>query len=404
MSGRFRTVVALLSSWVVVGVLASLAPVSASAAVSTPGGFTSLSPSRLLDTRAGVGAPKAPVSPGGTVHLKVTGRGGVPAFGVSAVVLNVTVTAPTRAGYLTVYGDGFPRPTASNLNFIPAQTVPNLVIAPVGVGGKVDLYNGSTGTVQLIADVSGYYRSEAPVTGYAAYAWGSHESGQLGDGTTTDRLAPVRVGTDTHWASVEAGVDHTVAVKTDGTLWSWGTNEFGQLGDGTTTDRSTPVRVGIDTHWASVTAGCNHSVALKTDGTLWAWGGNWNGQLGDGTGINRHAPVRVGSDAHWASVEAGGAHTVAVKTDGTLWGWGFNGSGRLGDGTNTERHEPVQVGSETHWASAAGGGDHTVAVKTDGTLWAWGDNEYGQLGDGTSTGSGDWRTAPVQVGSDTHWA
>jgi hypothetical protein len=137
MGSRFRTVVALLTSWVVVGVLASLAPVSASAAVSTPAGFTPLSPSRLLDTRTGVGAPKAPVAAGGTVYLQVTGRGGVPASGVSAVVLNVTVTAPTRAGYLTVYGDGAARPTVSNLNFVAAQTVPNLVIAPVGAGGKV---------------------------------------------------------------------------------------------------------------------------------------------------------------------------------------------------------------------------------------------------------------------------
>src|SRR5665648_528022 len=212
MSSRLRTVVALLSSWVVVGVLAGVAPMIASAAVNTPGSYTPLSPSRLLDTRTGVGAPKAPVGPGGTAHLQVTGRGGVPASGVSAVVLNVTVTAPTRAGYLTVYGDGTARPVVSNLNFVPAQTVPNLVIAPVGANGKVALYNGSAGTVQLIADVSGYYRSEAPVTGYAAYAWGRNDDGQVGDGTTTNRRAPVRVGTDTGWASAAGGGSHTVAV------------------------------------------------------------------------------------------------------------------------------------------------------------------------------------------------
>jgi hypothetical protein len=114
-----------------------------------------------LDTRAGVGAAKVAVAAGGTVHLQVAGRGGVPASGVSAVVLNVTVTAPTSAGFITVYGDGTARPTASNLNFVKGQTVPNLVIAPVGANGKVDLYNGSAGTVQLIGDVSGYYRSGA---------------------------------------------------------------------------------------------------------------------------------------------------------------------------------------------------------------------------------------------------
>jgi hypothetical protein len=140
--------------------LSSLTSMSASATVTAFGGFTSLSPTRLLDTRIGLGAPEGAVAPRGTVHLQVTGRGGVPASGVSAVVLNVTAVAPTAEGYVTVYADGLARPTTSNLNFVAGRTVPNLVIAPVGTNGKVALYNGSAGTVQLIADVSGYYRSE----------------------------------------------------------------------------------------------------------------------------------------------------------------------------------------------------------------------------------------------------
>ena len=81
----------------------------------------------------------------------------MPATGVSAVVLNVTVTQPSAQGHITVYPDGTTLPTASNLNFSPGETVPNLVIAPVGSDGKVDLNNGSSGTVELIADVSGYF-------------------------------------------------------------------------------------------------------------------------------------------------------------------------------------------------------------------------------------------------------
>jgi PQQ-like domain/Bacterial Ig-like domain (group 3) len=126
------------------------------------GAFGSLTPSRLLDTRSGVGALKASVAASGTARLQVAGRGGVPVSGVSAVVLNVTATAATRAGYLTVYADGSVRPGVSNLNFAAGQTVPNLVITRVGTNGLVDLYNGSGGTVQLIADVSGYYLSGKP--------------------------------------------------------------------------------------------------------------------------------------------------------------------------------------------------------------------------------------------------
>jgi hypothetical protein len=142
------------------GTIALIADVSGytlSGAPTLPGTFGSLAPSRLLDTRFGNGAAQAAVAAGGTVHLQVTGRGGVPASGVAAVALNVTVTEPTGTGFVTVYGEGTALPVASNLNFVPGQTVPNMVIAPVGAGGVVDLYNGSSGTIALIADVSGYY-------------------------------------------------------------------------------------------------------------------------------------------------------------------------------------------------------------------------------------------------------
>jgi hypothetical protein len=134
-----------------------------SAGPATPGAFGALTPARLLDTRGGNGAPRAAVGPNQALALQVTGRGGVPTSGVSAVVLNVTVAAPTSTGYIAVYPDGTARSAASSLNFRPAQIVPNLVVAPVGADGKVDLYNSSGGTVQLIADVSGYYQAGTPV-------------------------------------------------------------------------------------------------------------------------------------------------------------------------------------------------------------------------------------------------
>ncbi|MFD9127237.1 LuxR C-terminal-related transcriptional regulator [Kitasatospora sp. NPDC059571] len=117
------------------------------------GGYTPKSPVRLLDTRAGIGAPKAPLKATGTLDLAVPG---LPA-GVTAVTLNVTVTAPTDHGFLTVYPYGADRPTASNLNWTAGQTIPNLVTVPVK-DGKVSLYAaGGYGTVQVIADLAGYY-------------------------------------------------------------------------------------------------------------------------------------------------------------------------------------------------------------------------------------------------------
>jgi hypothetical protein len=126
--------------------------------------FSPLAPSRILDTRFGNGAPVAKVGPKSSIELQVTGRGGVPAAGVSAVVMNVTVTEPTLGSHLTVWPAGTARPLASNLNYVGRQTVPNLVVAKVGSGGKVSLFNNS-GHTHLIADVVGYYGAEGSTTG-----------------------------------------------------------------------------------------------------------------------------------------------------------------------------------------------------------------------------------------------
>jgi hypothetical protein len=140
-----------------VQLIADLAGWFSGGSTAMPGAFTALAPKRLLDTRIGVGAAKAAVAPGGTVHLQVTGgTTGVPT-GAAAVVLNVTATAPTRSGVITAYPDGTTMPTASNLNYVAGQTVPNLVVVKVGTNGKVALTNRSAGTVQLVADVGGYF-------------------------------------------------------------------------------------------------------------------------------------------------------------------------------------------------------------------------------------------------------
>ena len=120
-------------------------------------GFTALEPSRVVDTRAGVA-----VGAGGTLDVSVVGVGGVPLSGEDAVVLNVTVTGPSQAGWATVFPAGVVRPLASNLNFAAGETVANLVIAKVGAGGKVSVYN-AFGTADVIVDVMGWFGSGKPV-------------------------------------------------------------------------------------------------------------------------------------------------------------------------------------------------------------------------------------------------
>ncbi len=130
--------------------------------------YTAYGPTRLLDTRAGTGAAKAKVAAHGTVHLQVGGHGTIPA-GATAAVLNVTVTDAVAPGFITAYDHGDTRPATSNVNFVKGQTVPNQVIVPIGANGQVDLYNGSSGTVDLIADIAGYFTQSAS-SGYTPLA------------------------------------------------------------------------------------------------------------------------------------------------------------------------------------------------------------------------------------------
>jgi hypothetical protein len=114
------------------------------------GAYQAVTPTRILDTRAG-----SPVGPSGTLDVTITGQGPVPASGVSAVVLNVTATNTTAPSFLTVWPAGVPRPLASNLNWVRGQTVPNLVEVAVGSNGSVSIFNAA-GSVDVIFDVAGY--------------------------------------------------------------------------------------------------------------------------------------------------------------------------------------------------------------------------------------------------------
>ena len=134
-------------------------------AVADPGSYRALTPTRILDTRIGNGAPAARVAARATLELAVLGRGGVPATGVSAVVFNLTAVGPSAVGYLTAYPSGQAVPTASSANFVTGENRAHLVVVAPGTNGKVTLLNGSDGSVDLLADVAGYYTAGTPTAG-----------------------------------------------------------------------------------------------------------------------------------------------------------------------------------------------------------------------------------------------
>lgn len=153
----------------------------------------------------------------------------------------------------------------------------------------------------------------APARAPSVSAWGGNSFGQLGDGTTTNRLTPVQVSGLSGLTLIAAGAEHTLALKSDGTLWAWGYNFYGWLGDGTTTDRLTPVEVSGLSGVSAIAAGEQHSLALKSDGTVWAWGRNLDGQLGDGTTTRgRLTPVQVGGLSGVMAIASGSYYNMAT--------------------------------------------------------------------------------------------
>jgi len=227
----------------------------------------------------------------------------------------------------------------------------------------------------------------------AVWAWGRNADGQIGDGTTVTRKAPVQVSGLTDATECAAGADHSLAILANQTIRAWGNNANGQLGDNTSSRRTTPVAVLNVGLAKAIAAGDSHSLAVRTDGAVYAWGRNAKGQIGDGTTVTRKAPVQVSGISGVSAVAAGAAHSLALKSDGTIWAWGDNANGQLGDGSTVQRTAPVQVSGLTGAKAIAAGGDHSLAVCTDGSVWAWGLNRQGQLGDGTTVG----RAAPVRL-------
>jgi alpha-tubulin suppressor-like RCC1 family protein len=233
--------------------------------------------------------------------------------------------------------------------------------------------------------------------------WGDNTYGQVGDGTNTNRSSPVLISGNSNYGQVSAGAGSTCGVQTNNSLWCWGLDSSGQLGIGSTANQTAETQVGSATNWAMVAVGFDSACAIKSTGTLWCWGDNSYGQLGDGSTTQRTAPVQIGVATTWAAVSAPGDHTCATRTDGTLWCWGTNARGQVGDGTTTQRLAPVQVGALTTWAqnawTLATSRSTSCAIRTNSTLWCWGSNTTGGVGDGTTTD----RSAPVQVGAATDW-
>jgi alpha-tubulin suppressor-like RCC1 family protein len=297
----------------------------------------------------------------------------------------------------------------------------------------------STTALRFIAITAGGDHSCAIASDQAAWCWGSNLEGQVGDGTNTDRLRPVRVKGGLHFVQISAGSEHTCAIGTDELAYCWGgiygttpsavpggrrfrnvsagnnhtcavtpydigycwgvSNSFGQLGTGGGFSL-TPVRIARGLLWRRVVAGGQYTCGVTTDNKAYCWGVGITG-----VGVTPK-PVAVPGGLAFRDVVAGGGgfqdeqhevsdepHACGVTTNDRAYCWGFGGEGELGNGAGTSSTTPVAVAGGRLWQHVDAGYYHSCGVTTANVAFCWGRNLSGGNGDGTTATS----TKPVRV-------
>ncbi len=370
--------------------------------------FTPISPVRLVDTRVGGSTvdtlesnTSAMAAQQGS-EFQITGRGGIPATGVGAVVVNVTAVGPTADGYTTVWPTGEALPNASNINFVTGRTTPNLVLAKVGSGGRISIFNAGGGTNYLV-DVVGWFAGTTPpdtttlpvvnATQVSANAgtscallvdtnvrcWGNYRSSG-GIGAWKPVAMPGLTGT----TQIGAGALFGCALAS-GAVKCWGLGLNGQLGNGGILDSYTPVPVtGISTATA-LSVGGGHACVLLADRTVRCWGDNTYGQLGinSATPTSSATPVQVLGSASVAAIYSGYLGSCALLLNGVVMCWGY-----LPLNVAVPNFYRA-IGAFQMFAGVANitdigmGLSHLCARVSDGTVRCVGSNANGQLANGS---------------------
>jgi alpha-tubulin suppressor-like RCC1 family protein len=334
---------------------------------------------------------------------------GILAVGLAGVVYGADVISMWGGGRHTIVlkSDGTVWNWGSNLGGElgtgPATT--NHALAPVEVHGSGDI----DFLHSISAIMGGEAHNVALKSDGTVWTWGYNGMGQLGDGTTNNEALPVPAGLNavpplTTVTKLGGRTYWNLAVKSDGSMWAWGMGQSGQMGNGGTTNCLNPVRVGNSQPGGAVNSprqvscGFTYGVALLTNGTVWTWGTGGSGELGNGANSQNYVPTQIPVLSNITAISTGWKHTIALKADGTVWAWGKNQGGEVGDGTTANRSNAVQVLNLSNIVAVSGGDYNSIALRSDGTVWKWGGNQQGELGIGSA--DTDAHPFPAQVTLD----
>jgi alpha-tubulin suppressor-like RCC1 family protein len=256
------------------------------------------------------------------------------------------------------------------------------------------------GSLVFTAVRSGSLHACGILTDGSVRCWGSNSYGELGDGTTTERLIPVAVSGGFSFTAVSPGWAATCGITTTRAGYCWGGNITGLFGDGSGNNSLTPVPAASGLSLAGLNQGDQHTCGLTPSGTSYCWGWNRYGQLGNGSKTDSPVPVPVSGDLTFGTLTTSGPadHTCGLTAGGSAYCWGLNRSGQIGTptsdtctlplsrkGTVSCALTPVAVSGGFTFAAVSAGGGHTCGVTTSGAAYCWGDNIYGALGNGTTT-------------------
>lgn len=208
----------------------------------------------------------------------------------------------------------------------------------------------------------------------AVRCWGSNHYGQLGDGSTSDRGVPTQVSGALTFVEVSTGSAHSCALTGAGTAYCWGSHEFGQLGDNSSTARATPTAVAGGVAFVKISAGTSHTCALTGGGIPFCWG-----RYG---GVQQYVPTAVAGGPAFTDITSGDRYSCGLTSSGAAYCWGVNANGELGNANLTIHSTPTLVEGALTFARIRAGNNFTCGVTIGGHAYCWGWNGYGQLGDG----------------------